>query len=369
MLDSSKEENKKEKNIQIVMSKETKKSTPNKLKGVDTMKKNCYHRKDGRWQYSKQENGMLYYTIANTYRELLEKIKTIKPRQLKITKKVKSKTLTFNQYFNYYIENYIKTKDLKPNTIKSWIDIFKNHILPYFNKISIDKVNTEMIQQFLATIKKERTQEIIYQRIVKVLNKAYITGAIKKNITLGIEKPKRKNIIERPPLTYDQQVALIDKIKGTNIYAFIMFSIIVGSRAEETAQFNLLSDVNTSKSTITIHSVKTVKNKTREVQVTEEFIQFLKNNMKNNTFEHKAQYYSTKLAGIYKELNIKNCLHGLRHTCASNLYFLGANDKYRQLQLGHKSIVTTNDIYTNIIENIPKAKLRSLYGNLYPSFD
>ena len=88
-------------NTKTQQSKETRKSTPNELKGVDTMKKNCYHRKDGRWQYSKQENGVLYYTIANTYRELLEKIKQIKPRQIKQIKNVKTKTLTF---FSYYVK-------------------------------------------------------------------------------------------------------------------------------------------------------------------------------------------------------------------------------------------------------------------------
>lgn len=96
------------------------KSTPiEKTKGVDnTMKKNCYHRKDGRWEYSKQENGLLYYTIANTYRELLEKIKSIKPKQIKQVKRIKTKILTFLQYFKFYIDNYVRTKKIKTRIIK-----------------------------------------------------------------------------------------------------------------------------------------------------------------------------------------------------------------------------------------------------------
>ena len=51
------------------------------------MRKNCYRRTDGRWQYSKQENGLIYYTIANTYRELIAKIDKIQPRQIKQVKR------------------------------------------------------------------------------------------------------------------------------------------------------------------------------------------------------------------------------------------------------------------------------------------
>ena len=349
-------------------SKETRKSTPNELKGVDTMKKNCYHRKDGRWQYSKQENGMLYYTIANTYRELLEKIKQIKPRQVKQIKNIKAKSLTFIEYYKFYIENYIKTKKYKSNTISIWQRELKSYISPNFKNQPLTKLQPEQIQSFINKINKERTQEILFQHIIKVLQKAYITGKIKKDITLGLEKPIKTNTQVRKPLTLEEQEKLINYVKDTKLYTFVMFSLIVGSRREETIKFNLLEDLDEEKQTIHIKGTKT-KNADRYVYVTKEFIQFLKTNMTNNTFDFNIHYPTHELAKIFKELNIKNCLHGLRHTCSANLYFLNAKDKYRQLQLGHSSIVTTNNIYTNIKENIPPSKLRLLYGDLYPTFD
>lgn len=332
------------------------------------MKKNCYHRKDGRWQYSKQENGMLYYAIVNTYRELLEKIKQIKPRQIKQVKNIKTKSLTFIEYYKLYITSYVNTKNIKQHTKDIWAILFKNYISPAFQRIPLEKVTPEQIQKFINGIDKERTREMLYQNIIKVLQKAYITGKIKKDITLGIEKPKRVNKITRHNLTLEEQSRLLDKIQHTKLYAFVMFSLIIGSRREETIKFNLLRDLDEEKQTIHIKGTKT-KNADRYVYVTKEFIQFLKTNMKTNIFDFNISYPTHELRKIFQQLNIKNCLHGLRHTCSANLYFLGANDKYRQMQLGHASIVTTNDIYTNIKENIPKAKLRELYGNLYPSFD
>lgn len=332
------------------------------------MKKNCYHRKDGRWQYSKQENGILYYTIANTYRELLEKIKQIKPRQIKQIKNVKNKTLTFIEYYKFYIINYINTKQIKKHSKYVWTMLLQKYIAPAFQRLPLEKITPEHIQSFLNKIEKERTREILYQNILKVLRKAYITGKIKKDITLGIEKPQKVNTQARQPLTLEEQEKLINYVKNTKLYVFVMFSLIVGSRREETIKFNLLEDLDEEKQTIHIKGTKT-KNADRYVHVTKEFIQFLKTNMKTNTFDFNISYPTHEIGKIFQQLNIKNCLHGLRHTCSANLYFLNAKDKYRQLQLGHSSIVTTNNIYTNIKENIPPSKLRLLYNNLYPRFD
>ena len=40
-------------------------------------------------------------------------------------------------------------------------------------------------------------------------------------------------------------------------------------------------------------------------------------------------------------------------------------DKHRQHQLGHASIVTTNDIYTQIELDVKADDIRELYPNLY----
>lgn len=358
----------KEKNVVIVENSQ-KESTQNLItKGVDnTMRKNCYQRTDGRWQYSKQQNGFLYYAIANTYRELLEKIKQIKPRQIRHVKNTKTKIVTFLQYFNFYIDNYVRTKDIKEHTKSIWYIFEKKYIAPNFQRIQLDKLSTEDIQRFINSIKLERTREMLFQTIVRVLKKAYVTGKIKKDITLGLERPKRKEKQQRPPLTYDEQKRLLEEVRGSQIEAFVLFSIIVGSRREETIRFNFDEDIDYERCEIHIKGTKTVSSD-RKVIVTKQFLDYLKENVKKK-FKHEADYYSKKLRDVYRKLGITNCLHGLRHTCAANLYFLGAQDKYRQMQLGHSSIVTTNDIYTNIVENIPKAKVRELYGDLYPTFD
>lgn len=342
-------------------------------KGVETtMKKNCYRRADGRWQYSKQKGGYRYYTIANTYRELIEKIPKIKPILITSIKHKTRKTNqnTFIQYYQFYIDNFVKNKKIGIETIKSWQGQLTNDISQAFKYVKLEDMTAEKVQNFIDNIPYERKQETIYQRITKVLKKAYATGKIKRDITLGIEKPKRQHIQERNPLTFIEQIKLLKEVKKNNkLYPFVVFSLIVGSRREETMKFDMSTDIDEKKQTIHIKGTKT-KNADRYVHVTKEFIQFLKDHMKQNQFRFHPSYPTHELGDIFKRLKIKNaCLHSLRHTCSANLYFLGANDKYRQMQLGHASIVTTNDIYTNIKENITARRLRLIYGNLYPEFD
>ncbi len=347
----------------------SKESTP-KLKGVENMsyRKNCYKRSDGRWQYSKQKDGYLYYGIANTYRELLEIIPNIKPKLIKNVKHSRTKTLTLIDFYQNYINVYIKTKNMKDKSKEDWQRYLNNYIKPSFQRVPLDKLTTEEVQTFINGIDRERTQKTIFENIVKVLKNAYVTGRIKKDITLGLEKPKRKNVKVRHPLTFHEQIDLLKAVKKTKLYTFTIFSIIVGSRREETLKFNLSTDLNEKEQTIHIHGTKT-SDSDRLVNVSKGFITFLKTNMESDTFKLKKDYVTKKINEILKKTNMENCLHCLRHTCSANLYFLGAKDKYRQMQLGHSSIVTTNDIYTQIKENIPPRYLRLIYGDLYIRFD
>lgn len=360
VIDNTKEKIKSQKNL-----------LQNKIKGVDTMRKNCYKRTDGRWQYSKQQRGYRYYAIANTYRELLEKIPKIKPILITSIKHKTRKTnqFTFVQYYQFYIDNFVKNKKIGKETIKAWQRQLTQDITPNFKLLKLEDITAEKIQNFIDNIPYERKQEVLYQRITKILKKAYATGKIKRDITLGIEKPKRQHKQERTPLTIIEQIKLLKEAKkNKKLFPFVVFSIIVGSRREETLKFNLLTDIDEKRLTIHIKGTKT-SNADRYVHVTKEFISFLKKNLPKNKFEFNKSYPTNYLGEIFKKLKINACLHSLRHTCSANLYFLGANDKYRQMQLGHASIVTTNDIYTNIKENISKRRLRLLYGNLYPKFD
>ncbi len=333
------------------------------------MRKYCYKRTDERWEYSRLQNGLLYYAIATTYRQLMEKIPTIVPRKKNEIKKLKTTgKLTVIAYFEYYFDSYVQNKDITKSTKAEWRTMIERYIKPNFFRVELEKCTTEMLQKFINNIKKETTRGKIYQKVKRVFLKAFVTGKIKRDITAGFEKPKQKHKQVRSPMTLEEQKLFLAAAKKSKMYAFCMFSLIVGSRREETLKFSLSKDLDEIKQRIHIKGTKT-QNADRYVKVTKAFIEFLKANMAEDTFKMNETTATKNTKKIFTAINADKTLHELRHTCSANLYFLGATDKYRQLQLGHASIVITNDIYTNIKENIPKAALRELYEDLYPNFD
>ena len=70
-----------------------------------------------------------------------------------------------------------------------------------------------------------------------------------------------------------------------------------------------------------------------------------------------------------QKCKIDGSLYQLRHTFATNLFYLGVPDKERQSYMGHYSSVLTNDVYTDFDPNIKKEDILNLYINLLPNFD
>ena len=102
--------------------------------------------------------------------------------------------------------------------------------------------------------------------------------------------------------------------------------------------------------------------------------------MFNKTFKNGNEQkndgakYGTMFRDFLVSIGLKHkdtCLHSLRHTFCSNLYYLGAQDKVRQYSMGHKDSRMTSDRYTTYDPNITKQDILAIYnGNLaYPSFD
>ncbi len=353
--------------IKVISTQKESQIVSPKEKG-ETMRKNCYHRPDGRWEYSKQIDGIKYYAIASTYRDLIKKIDNATSKKVRAVSNPRKKTMSFAQYFQFYIDSFIKNKDYVQATKNDWERTQRNFIVKNFSKVDLEKLTAEKVQVMIDGIKLERLRERVYQKVTKVLKKAYITGRIKRDISLALEKPKRKNVIVRESLTLEEQKAFIEAMKKTNLYTFAMFLLVIGCRRDEAIKFNAKTDLDVEKKFIHIRGTKT-KNADRRVLVSDGFIKFLQENLPDGKFKFSSQYATHIIGDALKEIGTNKCLHCLRHTCSANLYFLGAKDKFRQIQLGHASIETTNDIYTHISENIPKSKLLEIYGDLYPRFD
>ena len=330
--------------------------------------KNIYHRNDGRWEYSFIRNNKRIYLIAKTKDKLIEKIKNYNNEE-KSTKCV-IRYETIESWSNKWMELY-KT-DVAKTTIQRYEGLIKNYIVPFFGNVRLDKITPMKVQEFINSIKAERNREYAYITIKQIFRQAYINDKVKENIAEKIVKPRNKTKPHKTALSLKEQQLFLERLKqeDTDYQMFMIFSLIIGSRRGETVKFEL-EDINEEKQTVHIKGTKTYGSD-RRVKISQSMIKLLKINKPSNKgkyFNKHPDNYSKKALEIFADCNIKGkTLHDLRHTCSTNLYYLGVQDKQRQQVLGHQSIVMTNDIYTNLQEDIDKDGLLKLYNNLYYEF-
>lgn len=319
-------------------------------------------RKDGRWQYRITVNKKRVCIYGKTQLDCIANIKRFEKHDIK---KIKTKSVTVDIINNWY--STIKEPNIREKSKTVYNNTLNNYIIPFLKDKDINKIKLHELQEFINNIDKERVREQIYQHVKSIFKYATASGELKTNIAEAIILPKRKNIQKRESLTIEEQKQLLTIIKDSPIEPFIMFSIIFGSRRNETMKFNL-EDINIEKQTLHIKGTKT-ESAERTIKISKDMIEYLYSHKKTEPyFNHQEKYYTDEVKKVLEQINPNLCLHCLRHTCATNLFYLGVPDKIRQQILGHKSIVTTNNIYTNLELDVGKNDVLKLYNNLYYSF-
>lgn len=326
--------------------------------------KNLYHRADGRWEYSKVQNGNRIYFITKTKSEALVKIQNI--RELQKANKIKESQDTVVGWARFWLKTYKKNIDTL-----NYKNIIEHYFTVYFKNMPLKKLTAIAIQQFLNTLTdKPRILDYAFITINQMLKQAFINNKINGNLIGVVSKPrasvKKK---KKTALSLAEQIRFCEVLKNydQDVQIFMMFSIICGTRRTETFKFDM-SDLDEENKKIHIHGTKT-ENADRKIKISDEMINLLKTKNTKPYFTRQPHRYSEYASEILLKAKIYNkSLHDLRHTCSTNLHYLGWQDVERQHYLGHASIVMTNDIYTNLQDDITKEGLIKLYNNLYLKF-
>lgn len=332
---------------------------------MKTNYKNIYHRKDGRWEYIKKINGVKNYLIASTKEKLLEKIKNNKPKPPVETKN------TFIAWSFRWLEIY--KQDLSPSSRDRYKLIIEKHMQPFFKDTLLRNLKQEQVQIFINNMEGARNKEYAFITIRQILKQAYLNKKISEDLSIALAKPKRHRRIRRSALTYAEQEAFLKELKNynTDVQMFMLFSIILGTRRSETLRFKL-EDINPLTKRIHINGTKT-DSSDRLIKISDTMTALLRTNAQRpenqNYFLYNPDFYTKIIQEIFDKAKIRDkTLHDLRHTCATNLLYLGVADKFRQQYMGHANIVMTNDVYTNLQDDLNKEVILKLYNNLYPEF-
>ena len=211
---------------------------------------------------------------------------------------------------------------------------------------------------------KTRIKELVLTYFNACLQKAEDLEYIKKNpIKLIVRDKKIKSV--RNSFSIEEQEIILNYIKQDNyeFYKLILFYLATGVRRTEALS---LKSNDFDGLIVHIRGTKT-DNADRYIKITNELKALV---YKPGTiFNYLSGYVTKKFKEYLTDLKISGTLHCLRHSYATNQYYLGTPAKQVQMQMGHYDISVTMNIYTNIkiCEDKIKIseKIKALYNDYY----
>lgn len=336
--------------------------SPNNTEG-DIDMKNITLRNDGRYVGRKQINKHIIYAYGTTKesckKRLEQKIKT--KNKIEKIKKTIYLYQWLDEWYTTYKEKFVKYKSAL--IIQNVINEVKNNI----QNTPLNLLTTQQIQNFLNKYPVSRKKEFITTYLNASLQKATDLDIISKNPFKGVVKDKKLNVI-REPYNLEEQKTILQKIKGTEIEPVILYYLCTGIRKNELNTKDILKDIDEEHHLLKVNSEKKRdKNKEiRYVDITDELIKLVKENQQ--AFKLKTNVIYNKFKELLKDTSIDIGIHKLRHTFATNHFYLGTPIKIVSAWLGHEKIELTQNIYTHINRTITKDDVNKLYNNLLFKF-
>ena len=328
-------------------------------KGDDEIMRKIRKRKDGRWEGRICKDGKRLSCYGKTQKECYEKYKKLKNSFKKIEIKNKHTPKNFIEFAKIWLENY-KKPEVKPQTYQIYANTVNKHLIKLKGKI--EDLSISDLQTFLNNEGQTRTKEIAFITIKQIFKKAYELDLVKKDISQFLTKGKIERK-QRISFSLNEQKVILEHLTNNTISKYILAYLMLGARLSELSS---IKKENIKQNYVLIKGTKT-KNAERWVKISDKYQKILLN-YSEPIFNCQPDTIKAKMREFFQKIGIKGSTHMLRHTFATNLYYLGVDDNTRKQYLGHSSIVITNDIYTHLDPTITKDDIIKLYGDLYPKF-
>lgn len=304
----------------------------------------------------------------------------------------KQKNLTFQQVYDLWVVNYEHT--VKESTFVKTTEQYRNHILPTFGELKIEKISIAYAQKFANAKSKDfvHFREFI-SNASRIYDYAITLGYASDNPFKKITIPKRKESIDDEATVnfftkqeLEEFLSVVNKKDNQKMIAFFRTLAFSGMRVGELIALTW-EDVNFKDKTIRISKTLArgknnrlyveqpkTKNSKRTIPMDQKTLDILKhwrsvqrkeflisgyNTLKPNQLlfsnERNTFMQLSKprkwMESIIKQNNLKRItIHGLRHTHASLLLEAESTIKDVQERLGHASIQITMDLYIHITE-------------------
>ena len=317
--------------------------------------KGITRRTDGRLMVRKMIQGRrktLYAHDFNAAKKILTKLK-----HNNFKEEPKQHIYTINEWITEWREKY-KKPFVTARTYREIVNETRK-INSNFGNMFLNDLHTETIQDFMNKLKSGKTKDTLTIYFNALLQKAEDLNLLNKNPFKAVIRDKKQQY-KQFNYNYGEQKQIIENSKHAGIYEEVLCYLLTGAGPNEFPKKEYFDFVN---NTVEIHGTKNDTRKLRIVNLSESYCKHLNDFFKNIDFKKENE-----VSELFKEANKeikKPTLYRLRHTFATNTYVLSKNIKYIQHCLGHKSINTTMNVYTDADQSLNKNKIFELYGDYY----
>lgn len=311
--------------------------------------------KNGTYSIRLMKKGIRKTEYAKTFLEARKKLSKLKKTNYFEDKKI----YTMKKWYEEWMQTYKQDK-VTQKTLALIISAGKA-INKQFGKYYIKDIKTLEIQKWLNELKKNRTADRIYMYFNASMQKAEDLDLIRKNPLKAVEKGKKIKYKHNCYNMHEQEL-IVNAIKNSNIEHEIMIYLMTGCRPNELPPKN---NFDFKSNLIVINGTKNEKSKFRQVEMTQQFANYMQEYFKNNEIK-KESFVQINFKEICTKLKIeKPLLYRLRHTFATNHFVLGTPAKLVADWLGHSTTNLTLNTYTDVDRTITKQKIKDLYKNFY----
>lgn len=267
------------------------------------------------------------------------------------------KKLTLKEIFDRWWE--VHKSKVKKNTINSYLGCYNKYISKLNDRV-FSELKTLEIQEFFNKEIKGWTTQYLAKSILKALyDYALKYEIVDKDYSKFIELVKRERVIKRAIFTENERETIfqadnkICKAVAVLIYTGLRIDEFLSLRRENIENnfiFVKASKTDAGIRTIPIHSkIKNIINGFLEDNG--EYLFVLKNNEKKVVYETFRLGFKKAMA----ELEMEHTIHDTRHTFASMLNQVGANDVIISSLAGHEDKEFTKRVYTHTeLEDLEK---------------